>query len=60
MRGYGLKWRRAYWIRGPFHVLAKGGPCLLYKVFARHLETFLQRTRTAEHRLPGHVEEEFP
>ena len=31
----------------------------LYKVFAQHLETFLQRTRTAEQQLPGHVEEEL-
>ena len=31
----------------------------LYQVLAQHLETFLQRTRTAEQQLPGHVEEEL-
>ena len=31
----------------------------LYQVLAQHLETFLQRTRTAEHQLPDHVEREL-
>ena len=31
----------------------------LYQTLARHLETFLQRTRTAEQQLAGHVEEEL-
>ena len=31
----------------------------LYQVLAEHLETFLQQARTAEHRLPLHVEKEM-
>ena len=31
----------------------------LYQVLAQHLETFLQRTRTDEHQLPDHVEQEL-
>ena len=31
----------------------------LYQVLAQHLETFLQRTRTADHQLPDHVEQEL-
>jgi hypothetical protein len=31
----------------------------LYQVLAQHLETFLERTRTSAHQLPGHVEEEL-
>ena len=31
----------------------------LYQILAQPLETFLQRSRTAEHQLPGHVEEEL-
>ena len=31
----------------------------LHQVLAAHLETFLERTRTSAHQLPGHVEEEL-
>ncbi len=31
----------------------------LYQVLAQHLETFLERTRTADHQLPGYVEQEL-
>ncbi len=31
----------------------------LYRILAGHLETFLQHTRTSEHRLPLHVEKEM-
>ena len=31
----------------------------LYQILAPHLETFLQRTRTSEHQLPDHVEQEL-
>lgn len=32
---------------------------LLHRVLAEHLETFLERTRTADHALPPHVEQEL-
>ena len=31
----------------------------LYRVFAEHLETFLEQARASEHRLPLHVEQEM-
>ena len=31
----------------------------LYQVLAEHLETFLEQTRNADHRLPRHVEDEL-
>ncbi len=31
----------------------------LYQVLAQHLETFLERTRTADHKLPDYVEQEL-
>ena len=31
----------------------------LYEVLAEHLETFLDRARSGDHRVPGHVEREL-
>ena len=31
----------------------------LYQVLAEHLETFLEQTRTSDHQLPRHVEDEL-
>ena len=32
---------------------------ILHRVLVEHLETFLDRTRTENHELPGHVEQEL-
>ena len=31
----------------------------LYQVLAQHLETFVERTRTGDHQLPGYLEQEL-